>query len=198
MDYNYEEAATRRIVELAKERQVIVFTHRISLLVGLGEVCEASGIPFTDLYIRGTNMGKGVPDFTDAYHGKVDKQLNGLVDRIREIKKMDPYSHEYLDACSRVSQQLRICVERSVEDVLLQQMVKRFSRRIMTGKLMKLDRIESNDCEMIDIMMTKYSFNEHSQPDDSPLIEMDLDETITDIQRFVAWIKTFNKKMEKP
>ena len=68
----------------------------------------------------------------------------------------------------------------------------------MTGKLMKLDRIESNDCEMIDIMMTKYSFNEHSQPDDSPLIEMDLDETITDIQRFVAWIKTFNKKMEKP
>ena len=198
LDYNYEEAATRRIVELAKERQVIVFTHRISLLVGLGEVCEASGIPFTDLYIRGTNMGKGVPDFTDAYHGKVDKQLNGLVDRIREIKKMDPYSHEYLDACSRVSQQLRICVERSVEDVLLQQMVKRFSRRIMTGKLMKLDRIESNDCEMIDIMMTKYSFNEHSQPDDSPLIEMDLDETITDIQRFVAWIKTFNKKMEKP
>lgn len=51
---------------------------------------------------------------------------------------------------------------------------------------------------IIHIMMTKYSFNEHSQPDDSPLIEMDLDETITDIQRFVAWIKTFNKKMEKP
>lgn len=199
LDYNYEEAATRRIVELARERQVIVFTHRISLLVGLGEVCEASDIPFTDLYIRGTNLGKGVPDFTDAYHGKVDKQLNGLVERIREIQNMDPYSREYQDACSRVSQQLRICVERSVEDILLQQMVKRFSRRIMTGKLMRLDRITSDDCNMIDSMMTKYSFNEHSQPEDSPLIQMDLDETTADIKAFVAWIKEYNKKMsEKP
>ena len=195
LDYNYEEAATKRIVELARNRQVIVFTHRISLLVGLGEVCEKTGIPFTDLYIRGTNLGKGVPDFADAYHGKVDKQLNGLINRIAEIKKMDPFSREYQDACSRVSQQLRICVERSVEDILLQQMVKRFSRRIMTGKLMKLDQITSEDCAMIDSMMTKYSFNEHSQPEDSPLIQMDLDETVSDIKEFVSWIKLYNKKM---
>ena len=197
LDYNYEAVATRRIVELAKERQVIVFTHRISLLVGLGEVCEASDIPFTDLYIRGTNLGKGIPDFTDAYHGKVDRQLNGLVERIREILKMNSYSREYQDACSRVSQQLRICVERSVEDILLQQMVKRFSRRIMTGTLMKLDRITSEDCEMIDSMMTKYSFNEHSQPEDSPLIQMDLNETIADIKAFLVWIKNYNKKMNE-
>lgn len=195
LDYNYEESATKRIVELARNRQVIVFTHRISLLVGLGEVCEKMGIPFTDLYIRGTNAGKGVPDFADAYHGKVDKQLKGLINRIAEIKKMDLFSREYQDACSRVSQQLRICVERSVEDVLLQQMVKRFSRRIMTGKLMKLDQITSEDCAMIDSMMTKYSFNEHSQPEDSPLIQMDLDETVSDIKDFINWIKTYNKKM---
>jgi hypothetical protein len=142
-------------------------------------------------------LGKGVPDFTDAYNGKVDKQLNGLVERIREIQEMDPYSREYQDACSRVSQQLRICVERSVEDILLQQMVKRFSRRIMTGKLMRLDRITSDDCNMIDSMMTKYSFNEHSQPEDSPLIQMDLAETTADIKAFVAWIKEYNKKMGK-
>ena len=109
---------------------------------------------------------------------------------------MDPYSREYLDACSRISQQLRICVERSVEDVLFQQMVKRFSRRIMTGKLMKMDRIDANDCVMIDSMMTKYSYEEHSQPDDSPCIEIDLEETVSDINRFIAWIKDYTKKME--
>lgn len=195
LDFNYEEAATKRIVELAKERQVIVFTHRISLLVGLDEACERIGIPFTDLYIRGTNNGKGVPDFADAYHGKVDKQLNGLIERIQEIQKLDPYSREYQDACSRVSQQLRICVERSVEDILLQKMVKRFSRRIMTGQLMKLDRITSNDCAIIDSMMTKYSYNEHSQPEDSPCSDIDLVETISDIKSFIGWIKTYNKKM---
>jgi hypothetical protein len=69
----------------------------------------------------------------------------------------------------------------------------------MTGKLMRLDRITSDDCNMIDSMMTKYSFNEHSQPEDSPLIQMDLAETTADIKAFVAWIKEYNKKMsEKP
>jgi hypothetical protein len=121
--------------------------------------------------------------------------LNGLIERIKEIQTMDPFSREYQDACSRISQQLRICVERSVEDILLQQMVKRFSRRIMTGKLMKLDRITSEDCSTIDSMMTKYSFNEHSQPEDSPFIQMDLDDVISDIKNFVSWIKAYNKKM---
>ena len=62
---------------------------------------------------------------------------------------------------------------------------------------MKLDRITSEDCKMIDSMMTKYSFNEHSQPEDSPLIQMDLDETLADINAFVVWIKNYNKKMSE-
>lgn len=108
---------------------------------------------------------------------------------------MDPYSHEYVDSCSRISQQLRICVERSVEDILFQQMVKRFSRRIMTGKLLKMDRITSADCQIIDNMMTKYSFGEHSQPEDSGLITMDLDEVINDIDNFNAWIRDYTKRI---
>lgn len=196
LDYNYEDTATKRIVELAKNRQVIVFTHRISLLIGLSETCESEGVPFSERYIRGTSLGKGIPDFEDTYHGRLTTQLNGLIERIRDVKKMDPYSREYQDACSRISQQLRICVERSVEDVLFQQMVKRFSRRIMTGKLMRMDRIDTNDCAIIDFMMTKYSYGEHSQPEDSPGIELDLHEVISDINKFIAWIKDYNKKME--
>ena len=196
LDYNYEDTATKRIVELAKNRQVIVFTHRISLLIGLSETCESEGVPFSERYIRGTSLGKGIPDFEDTYHGRLTTQLNGLIERIRDVKKMDSYSREYQDACSRISQQLRICVERSVEDVLFQQMVKRFSRRIMTGKLMRMDRIDTNDCAIIDSMMTKYSYGEHSQPEDSPGIELDLHEVISDINKFIAWIKDYNKKME--
>jgi len=197
LDYNYEEAATARIIELAKERQVIVFTHRISLLVGLSEQSDVAGISFVERHIRGTLNGKGVSDFEETYHGKIPEQLAGIQARIRDTKKMDPYSHEYVDSCSRISQQLRICVERSVEDVLFQQMVKRFTRRIMTGKLMRMDRITNEDCAIIDSMMTKYSFGEHSQPDDSGLYVMDLDDAIQDIDKFLLWIKEYNKKMDK-
>lgn len=195
LDYNYEEAATARIIELAKERQVIVFTHRISLLVGLSERSEEAGVPFVERHIRGTLNGKGVSDFEETYHGKITTQLKGLQERIKDTKKMDIYSHEYVDSCSRISQQLRICVERSVEDILFQQMVKRFSRRIMTGKLLKMDRITKDDCAIIDSMMTKYSFSEHSQPEDSGCITMNLDDVIQDIDKFIRWIKEYNKKM---
>lgn len=197
LDYNYEEAATKRIVELAKERQVIVFTHRISLLVGLSEQSVKAGVPFVERHIRGTLNGKGVSDFEETYHGNIIEQLTGIQARIRDTKKINPDSHEYMDSCSRISQQLRICVERSVEDILFQQMVKRFTRRIMTGKLMRMNRITEDDCAIIDSMMTKYSFNEHSQPDDSGLITMNLDDTIQDIDIFIRWIKTYNKKMNE-
>ena len=69
-------------MELAKVRQVIVFTHRISLLVGISEQCEKENVEFCERHIRGTLTGKGVADFEETYHGKVAQQLNGLLERI--------------------------------------------------------------------------------------------------------------------
>lgn len=195
LDYHYEEAATKRITELARERQVIIFTHRISLLVGLSEQCDKVGVDFTERHIRGTMSGKGVVDFEDIYHGNIVKQLKGIKDRISEIKNMDVDSREYIDSCSRIFTQMRICIERSLEDVFFQNMVKRFSRRIMTGKILKMDRISKEDCKIIDSMMTKYSFAEHSQPEDSAAININLDDTLTDIDKFVKWIKEYNNKI---
>lgn len=195
LDYNYEDRATKRIIELAKERQVILFTHRISLLIGLSENSQKEGVAFTEKYIRGTSAGNGLSDFEDIYHGKIKKQLEALKKLAQDAKKMEPYSREYLDRCSRIFQQLRICIERSIEDILFQEMIKRFSRRIMTGKLLKMDRISKEDCEIIDSMMTKYSFEEHSQPEDSGLVSIDLDDTIKDIDNFIEWIKEYTNKM---
>lgn len=196
LDLNYESSATRRIVALAKTRQVIVFTHRISLLVGISEECERTGVAFAEHHIRGTQKGKGCPDFEDVFRGKLKEQLDGIRRRIAEIKITDPDSHEYIDAVGRICQQFRICIERSVEEVLLLGMVRRFERRIMTNnKVTKLTQITPEDCNMVDNMMTKYSFTEHSQPTDSPDIEVDLADLDNDVEVFSAWIKQYNKRM---
>ena len=89
LDLNFEENATKRIVEIAKTRQVIVFTHRISLLVGMGEACNANDVPVKEMHIRSAAKGKGIPDFEESYHGKVKSQLGGLKDRLVQAKKMD-------------------------------------------------------------------------------------------------------------
>lgn len=197
LDINYEKAATQRIVEIALERQVIVFTHRISMLTGIEETCQLFGVQHKENYIRSTTYGKGVSDFPDVYRGDVKKHLTGIKTRITEIKNMDPDSASYYDALGKQCQQFRICIERSVEDVLLQGMVHRFERRIMTnGKVTKLTRVTLDDCKLVDSMMTKYSFTEHSQPIDSPPVEISIDELNRDIDEYIKWITDYRKRMQ--
>ncbi len=197
LDLLYEEKATDEIVRLASERQIIVFTHRISLLVGMREACKRAGIPFSNHHIRSTRKGNGLPDFEDEYTGDLKAQLNGLIGVVSKIEKEDPDSRGYNDALWRVCQTFRKCVERSVEEILLLKMVQRFDRRIMTnGKVLKLTLISSEDVKTIDDMMTKYSFTEHSQPIDSPPIQIDTSVLKSDIQKMLNWIKDYNKKMK--
>lgn len=197
LDLNFEENATKRIVEIAKTRQVIVFTHRISLLVGMGEACNANDVPVKEMHIRSAAKGKGIPDFEESYHGKVKSQLGGLKDRLVQAKKMDVDSAEYRDCIGRICQQFRICVERSVEDELLLGIVRRFHRNIRTNNMvMKLAAIEEKDCKIVDDMMTKYSFIEHSQPSDTYFLQYSIDEIEADIQIFIDWISEYKKKQK--
>lgn len=193
----YEDSATKRIVKLAKERQVIVFTHRISLLVGISEACETNGVTMKEVHIRSAVKGKGVPDFEDIYHGNVKAQLNGLKGRLSQAKKMDEDSAEYRDCIGRICQQFRICVERSVEDVLLLGIVRRFHRNIRTNNMVtKLPAIAEKDCKIVDEMMTKYSFIEHSQPSDALVLQYTVDEIESDIQNYIDWISEYSKKQK--
>lgn len=61
------------------------------------------------------------------------------------------------------------------------------------GKVEKLTRITDDDCS-VNAMMTKYSFTEHSQPADSPQIEIGVEELNVDIGAYIKWISDFNKK----
>lgn len=195
LDLNYETSATKRIVELAKERQIIVFTHRISLLVGIREVCEANGVDMKEVHIRSAIKGKGIPDFEDVYHGSVKVQLNGLKDRLLQVRRMDEDSPEYRDCISRICQQFRICVERSVEEVLLLGIVRRFHRNIRTNNMLtKLSAIEKKDCKIVDEMMTKYSFIEHSQPADAITVRYSAAEIESDIQTYINWVSEYKKR----
>ncbi len=167
------------------------------MLTGIEEACHRLGVLYKENHIRSANKGKGVPDFADIYRGDVKKHLTGIQGRIKKIKEIESDSPEYSDAIGRQCQQFRICVERSVEDILLQGMVRRFDRRIMTnGKVNKLTRITAEDCQIVDAMMTKYSFTEHSQPIDSPPIEINIDDLSVDISRYIDWIGSYCKRMQ--
>lgn len=200
LDVNYESRATRKIVELAKKRQVIVFTHRISLIVGLHEECQKIGVNFSEQHIVGRDNCKGIHSDDVIYTGKISQELSDLLQLISRAKKYEenPEIPESIVQAqkSRICQQFRICVERSVEDTLFGGMVHRFDKVIHTEKkVKKIANIQIEDCEIIDEFMTKYSYTEHSQSDEGAVYSYSYDEIKADVERLQKWTKNYKKRM---
>ena len=196
LDYTYEEAVISRLVQAAKKRQVIVFTHRISMVVGLSEIAKKNNVKFTELRISGRGQEKGVPipsaDFSTGVHGLINKLID---ENIAKIKKLAPYDSEYDEKIHYVCQQIRIIVEKSVEEVLLNNVIRRFRRDIKTkGMLEKLASISMDDCKLIDEMMTKYSYYDHSMSDETPLVEFPISEIEADALRIRDWLNDKKNK----
>ena len=105
-----------------------------------------------------------------------------------DVENFEKDAHQY---CT----EFRIQVEKCVENILLNEVVTRFRRAVQTqGRLSALAKIELEDCELIDDLMTRYSVFEHSQSDEMPPLSPDLKSITEDTQKLVKWIKTFKAR----
>lgn len=201
LDQRYEEAVARRLVDLAEHRQVIVFTHRLSLMVLLQNAAELrSKIGLSPIKVMVKSIARdgsrtGVPAQINTFSLKPQSGFGQMVNSIGELKKLDASLKEIAlkAACSN----FRILVERSVEDELCSGIVNRYRREIKTlNKLGRLNAITPEDCALIDGMMTKYSAFEHSQPTDTPTWLPEPDDLLADVKAMLAWTKDFSQRAE--
>ncbi|MDD5792737.1 MAG: hypothetical protein PUD22_09165 [Erysipelotrichaceae bacterium] len=194
LDYNYETKVIDRLVNAARERQVIVFTHRISMVVGISDRAKVEGIAYDEVTLLSSRNRKGVPSDNSSIGGKVKKQLNILINgKLKKLKSLDELEDEYTVLFHNVCQEFRNIVEKSVEDVLLAEVVKRFRKDIQTkNRLDKLSKITDEDLKLIDRLMTKYSYYDHSMSDETPLIEMSVGELERDLLELKDWITKKN------
>lgn len=194
LDQDFEERTAERLVALAKDRQVIVFTHRLSLL---GILTKASEV---QIHIRHEPWGAGEPGELALFAKRPKEALNELKNRrvSQSAKVLEQDGMEAYNALAKgVCGDLRILTERMVELVLLDGVVERHSREVKTkGKLEGLTKIEKSDCDLIDRIMTKYSTYEHSQSAEAPVVLPTPDELRSDIDALVAWHDQF--KARKP
>lgn len=191
LDYLYESKVINRLVKASLSRQVIVFTHRISMVVGIADKAKEYGVDYKEISLKSNKLVKGVPaDYSDI-GTKAKGQLNALIDqKLRKLKLMDDFSEEYNILFHNICQDFRNIVEKSVEDVLLNEVVKRFRKDIQTkNRLEKLADITIEDCQMFDRLMTRYSYYDHSMSDETPLIELSVDELEADLVELQTWIR---------
>jgi len=198
LDQDFEELTAARLVGLSKSRQVIVFTHRLSLLAMLEDAAEKAAVKCRVVSLQRESWGTGEPNNPPLPAQKPKAALNTLIDqRLPKARKVwtddgnAPYQIEAKALCSDI----RITIERLIENDLLADVVQRFRRPIKTmGKFEMLARIKTSDCAFLDSMMTKYSRYEHAQPGEAPVPLPEPDELAEDLKKLKAWLDEFTSR----
>ena len=195
LDQVFEEKVIARLIELSRDRQVLVFSHRLSFL---GIMSDLAGGGLNDIQIRREPWGTGEPGEVPLFGKRPDKALNNLKgERLVKAKKVyanegsEPYYIHGKSICS----DFRILMERIVETVFLADVVQRHRRAVNTmGKIGNLVKITTSDCELIYQMMTKYSCYEHSQSSEATVDVPEPDELEKDIEKMIDWHNEFSKR----
>ncbi|WP_449428366.1 AAA family ATPase [Rhodanobacter umsongensis] len=198
LDQRFEEATARRLIREAKVRQVIVFTHRLSMLALLDDLSGDEGIKVDVVALRGAPEGTGTPGQMAIREKKPEKALNKLLgERLPKARKAladgDRESGEMM--IQSVCSDFRVLVERLIEMTLLNGVVQRFQKNLTTkDKLAGLAKIRPEDCVLLESMMTKYSYHEHSQSQETPVPLPSTDELGIDLRAVVDWIQEFSAR----
>ncbi|MGI9283642.1 MAG: AAA family ATPase [Endozoicomonas sp.] len=198
LDQDYEEAVAQRLCNIASERQVIIFTHRLSLLGMVQDYAKKAKIEPEIISIKKEFWGTGEPGDTPLSAKKPDKALNQLInDWLPKARKLlNECGHEdYEPYAIALCSEFRTLLERMIEWELLADVVQRYRRAINTmGKIDKLAKISEADCKYFDSLMTKYSRYVHSQPPEAPVRLPEPDELEEDFAALKDWQGKFRKR----
>lgn len=191
LDQTWEEATAARLIRLSQTRQVIVFTHRLSMLSQFSDVSTA-------ISIRQEPWGAGETGEVPLFGKAPERALNDL--RVRRLSQADRVLQaEGSDASypllKAICSDFRILVERFVEMHVLAEVVQRHRREVITkGKLQNLLKLTRRDCDFIDGLMTKFSRFVHSQPAEAPVELPGIEELSEDMKALSEWHSEFRSR----
>jgi len=199
LDHDFEWGVATRLASLAQTRQVLVFTHRLSLYGAMEDVARKIGEKWKDqhltqLCIEVYSGAAGQPVAQSVWSAKTESANNILLDRLGSAKRAGDADGggAYRALAQGICSDFRKLLERTVEDDLLFAVVKRHRRSVTTeNRLSALSLIEPEDCQLIDGLMTKYSYYEHSQSDEVPVFIPEEPELRADIEALKQWRKVF-------
>lgn len=201
LDYRWREGVACRLVEAAKTRQVIVFTHDVVFLLWLKQFAEEQQVQQRDQHIRQLSAGAGVcadelPWVAMPIRGKIGylkKELQGA-DKLHRGGHQDAYEKE----AKYVYGLLREAWERALEEVLLCKIVERYRPGVQTQQIAKIADVTEEDCRLIESSMTKCSrwLRGHDQAAAARAPIPGPDELKSDIEALEDWVKAIKKRRE--
>ncbi|MDU9393144.1 AAA family ATPase [Pseudomonas sp. zfem002] len=207
LDHDFEWLVACRLGELARTRQVIVFTHRLSLYGAMEDVAKKAGDTWRKQHYRSlciesfANAAGQLAD-PETWNSNTSAASNILKNRLQAANKAAETggAATYKALAQGICSDFRKLLERSVEEDLLNGVVIRHRRSVTTmNKLSPLQNMLVDELRTIDTLMTKYSFFEHSQSSETPAAIPESEELLSDIESLITWrssMKTRRKAYE--
>jgi hypothetical protein len=193
LDHQYRKRVAERLLHEAVNRQVVVLTHDIVFLFLLRKYQADLKVPMSEANVHRGYRGEhgrvtAGPPWEAMYVKDRITRLRTHLDHARRVLR-DEGRQAYEGHAGEIYKNLRMCWERAVEEVLLNQAVLRFGDSIQTRRLAKLVDITEADLSTIDREMGRCSDFEH---DESGAVKADLPEPdviAEDIERLFNWVK---------
>lgn len=205
LDHLWRAAVAERIVEEAKSRPVVVFTHEPMFCYAISELSAKQDVPvaYRTVQKRGTLTGI-VMNELDWDASNVKKRIGALRNRANDLRRL--YKACAIKTDAELGKELRDCYsdlrstwERAVEQVLLAGVVKRAERPIHTQQMKWLSDITDEDIRIVEENMTKCSLltNAHDDPLATPDSLPTIQEFEDDVNALDEWRKTIEDRRRK-
>jgi ATPase subunit of ABC transporter with duplicated ATPase domains len=165
LDHERRRLVATRLAELAKARQVIVFTHDLVFLHMLKQAADEKGTAVTDREIGRNSREVGVcREQAPTQAQRIGSLVGELKNRQQACAAAERAGKD--DECAiqltASYDLLRKGWERAVEELLFNQAVMRFDQRIQTNRLKPVHDIRPEDIAEIDAGMTDCSKQLHA------------------------------------
>ncbi len=199
LDYKWREGVARRLVEEAKTRQVIVFTHDVVFLLQLKQVAEEEKVEQRDQHVRNLAGGAGVcAEELPWVALKVKSRVGHLKRLIQDAERLHRDGHQdaYERGAVEIYGYLREAWERALEEVLLGGVVERFRSSVQTRQVELLEDITREDCRAVESAITKCSrwLRGHDEAPAARAPVPDPSEIKADIERLAGFLAAIRKR----
>lgn len=198
LDHRRRERVAKRLASEALQRQVIIFTHDIYFLCLLAEESKQAGAAVVTQSLTRRAEGVGIADPELPFEGKnASKRIGALKAQHQVIAKLykegnEPEHHrQTVDAYFR----LRMAWERTVEEVLLREVILRFRKGVETQRLIGVS-VDDDDYAQVNAGMSKCSNYAHDKAMMGGVAIPDPDELLTDIIALENWRALVHRRSE--
>lgn len=199
LDHMKRNSVARRIVELAKDKQVVVFTHDVAFTMLLHKAAKQCNVSYTTRGIE--RRRKAEPGYTTEHHPWTAKDSGQRVDALRQevaaLRRSEGgmSEEEYQRETENIAGHMSQTWERILSQVIAEPLVDFASLEVRVQKLRIIGRVTEEDVKTYDNSYSRISgwASRHDRHPELNYVPPTVEELQTEIEVIADWLKRVKK-----